>query len=220
MSENHQNLSTPIYNYLKDALLTGEYLPGEQITESSCAKKFRTSRTPVREAFQKLSEDGLIFVNPNKSVEAASYDQKTIIQLGTVRLQLDLLSAKLALHFGSNSDFLKMKDIAIQCYDAETRGEHTKAISLDADFHIALAKTSQNLFLYDIQSSIWLRTQYMLAHDETSNKGYLERIKLHFEIVESIMARDEDATLAKIKEHILARYDLADDLPPGFIDKL
>ena len=216
----HQYTSTPIYNYLKDALLSGVFAPGEQITESKIAKHFGSSRTPVREAFRKLAEDGLLFVNPNKSVLVASYDDKMIKQLGIVRMQLDILSAKLALHYGSNSDFLKMKDIAEQCYEMELKGEHIKAIAFDADFHIALAKTSKNTFLHDMQSAIWLRTQYMLSHEEKSFQNYSERIKVHFEIADALMARDEEATLAKIKSHILARYSLTDDLPPGFVEGL
>lgn len=216
----HQYISTPIYNYLKDALLSGVYSPGEQITETKIANQFKSSRTPVRDAFRKLSEDGLLFVNPNKSAEAASYDEKTIKQLGVLRLQLDILSAKLAIHYGSNADFLEMKRLATECYETELKGEHIKAIALDADFHIALARTSTNSFLYDMQKAIWLRTQYMLAHEENSFIDYDQRIKLHFEIVDALMARNEAETLSKIKEHILARYFLTDDFPPGFIENL
>ena len=215
-----QYISNPIYNYLKESVLSGVFAPGEQITESKIAAQFGSSRTPVRDAFRKLADDGLLFINPNKSVEVARYDKKTIGQLGIMRLQLDILSAKLAIHYGSNSDFLKMKDIATQCYEAELKGEHIKAIALDADFHIALSKTSKNIFLNDMSSAIWLRTQYILAHEEDIFAGYDERIKLHFSIVDALMERDEAKTLAIIKEHILARYALTEDLPPGFIDNL
>lgn len=215
-----QYISNPIYNYMRDALLSGVFTPGEQITESKIASQFGSSRTPVRDAFRKLSEDGLLFINPNKSVEAASYDSKTIGQLGIIRMQLDILSAKLAIHYGSNSDFLKMREIATKCYETELAGEHIKAIGLDADFHISLARTSKNIFLYDMQSAIWLRTQYILAHEEKNFVDYNQRIKLHFDIVDALMERDESKTLSIIKAHILARYSLTEDLPPGFIDNL
>lgn len=215
-----QYASNPIYNYLKEAILSGEFAPGEQITESKIASQFGSSRTPVRDAFRTLSENGLLFINPNKSAEVASYDKKTIGQLGIMRLQLDILAAKLAIHYGSNSDFLKLKELATQCYNMEVSGEHIKAIALDADFHLSLAKTSQNMFLYDMQSAIWLRTQFILAHEEKKMKEYDERVKLHFDIVDALMERDEEKTLALIKEHILARYSLTEDLPPGFIDNL
>ena len=215
-----QYVSNPIYNYLRDALLSGVFAPGEQITESKIATQFGSSRTPVRDAFRKLSEDGLLFINPNKSVEVASYDRKTIGQLGIMRMQLDILSAKLAIHYGSNSDFLKMKDIAEQCVEVEKRGEHIKAIALDAEFHISLAKTSKNIFLYDMQNAIWVRTQFILAHEEKNYVDYGQRIQLHFDIVDALMERNEERTLAIIKEHILARYALTEDLPPGFVENL
>ena len=215
-----QYASNPIYNYLKDAILSGEYAPCEQITESKIASQFGSSRTPVRDAFRTLSENGLLFINPNKSAEVASYDKKTIGQLGIMRLQLDILAAKLAIHYGSNSDFLKMRDLATQCYETEVSGEHIKAIALDADFHLSLAKTSKNIFLHDMQSAIWLRTQFILAHEERKIVEYDQRVKLHFDIVDALMERDEAKTLAMIKEHNLARYPLTEDLPPGFIDHL
>lgn len=220
ITKEHQYTSTPIYNYLKDALLSGQFIPGEQITETKIANLFGSSRTPVRDAFRKLAEDGLLVVNPNKSVVVASYDDNTIGQLGVVRLQLDILSAKLALHYGSNSDFLKMRDIANRCYEAEMKGDHSEAIALDADFHIALAKTSHNDFLYNFQSAIWLLTRYMLINEKKGLLNYSERIKVHFDIVDAIIARDEETTLTKIKEHLLARYSMAEDLPPNFIENL
>lgn len=214
------NNELSIYNYLKDALMSKEFLPGDQVTESKIAEQFGSSRTPVRDAFRKLADDGLLIVQPNKSAVVAKYDDHTIRQLGIVRLQLDLLCAKLAFHYGSNADFLKMRDIAEKCYEAEMEGDHIKAISLDADFHIALAKTSKNKFLHDIQSAIWLLTRFMLVHEKNGLINYGERIKVHFDIIDAIIDRDEDTAILKIKEHLLARYSLTTDLPPGFIDKI
>jgi DNA-binding GntR family transcriptional regulator len=215
-----QYVSVPIYNYLKNALLTREFLPGEQITESQIASRFGSSRTPVRDAFRKLSEDGLLIINPNKSVETARYDKEALAQLGMLRLHLDILSAKLSIHYGSNSDFLQMKKIATECREAEARGRHLDAIGFDADFHVFLAKTGKNKFLHDIQSSIWLRIRYVLAHEENSDLKYSRRIELHFDIVDALMERDEKKTLDLIKRHILDKYALMEDLPPAFIENL
>jgi DNA-binding GntR family transcriptional regulator len=203
-----------------DSILAGEFAPGEQITENQIASRFGSSRTPVRDAFRKLSEDGLLVINPNKSVETARYDEKALGQLGVLRLNLDILSAKLAIHYGSNSDFLQMKKIATECSEAETRGRHLDAIKLDADFHVFLAETGKNRFLCDIQSDVWLRIRYVLAHEEGNDINYSRRIKLHFDIVDALMERDEKKTLDLIKRHILDKYALTEDLPPGFIEKL
>ena len=196
-----QYLSNPIYNYLKDAILTGELSPGEQITEIRIAKKFNSSRTPVRDAFRALAENGLLIINPNKSVKVAYYDNNAIDQLGIMRLQLDLLAAKLAIHYGSNSNFLTLKEIATQCFNMEISGEHIKAIGLDADFHLSLAETSRNIFIYEMQQSIWLRTQFILANGKRKMVDYNQRIKLHFDIVDALIERNEERTLLIIKEH-------------------
>jgi DNA-binding GntR family transcriptional regulator len=215
-----QYVSVPIYKYLKDSILAGEFAPGEQITENQIASRFGSSRTPVRDAFRKLSEDGLLVINPNKSVETARYDETALSQLGVLRLNLDILSAKLAIHYGSNSDFLQMKKIATECSEAETQDRHLDAIKLDADFHVFLAETSKNRFLCDIQSDIWLCIRYVLAHEEGNDIHYSRRIELHFDIVDALMERDEKKTLDLIKRHILDKYALTEDLPPGFIEKL
>lgn len=222
MSEStKKHTSSEIYDYLKKALLSGVYSPGEHITELEIASKFGTSRTPVREAFHKLSADGLLFLNQNKSMETMTYDNKTIGQLGIMRLQLDILSSKLAIYYGSNFDFLKMKEIAMQCCEAESKGEHAEAVALDAKFHISLAQNSKNVFLYEMQSKLWLRTQYILVNEgKTATVDYDQRIKLHLDIVDALMERNEAKTIAMIKDHLLAKYDLTEDLQPNFIENL
>jgi DNA-binding transcriptional regulator YhcF (GntR family) len=55
-----KSISDQIYEFLKENILLGKIAPGERIIESRIAEDLKTSRTPVREAFQRLVQDGLV----------------------------------------------------------------------------------------------------------------------------------------------------------------
>ena len=66
INETTKSLEEKVYLLLEDAILNGEYQRGYSLTEMSLCKKLGVSRTPVRSAIHRLSEEGLIDVIPNR----------------------------------------------------------------------------------------------------------------------------------------------------------
>ena len=115
MAKNSAGLGQPTYDYLLNMIMTKQLMPGERIPELKIAQVFGISRTPVRDAMRQLANEGLIEIFPNRFAQVKQYDDNAITEIGTLRIALDSMAIKLALLFGSQADFLHLKEIAQNC---------------------------------------------------------------------------------------------------------
>ena len=67
-----------VFNTLRQAIITGEFAPGERLMEIALANRLGVSRTPVREAIRKLELEGLVVMIPRKGAEVARITEKDL----------------------------------------------------------------------------------------------------------------------------------------------
>ena len=85
---------TDAYQMILDAIDTGVYKPGDRLVESELADRFGVSRTPIREALQRLETQSLL-ARDGRSLIVASLDHNQLAELYVVRAELEGLAAKL-----------------------------------------------------------------------------------------------------------------------------
>ena len=85
-----------VFNTLRQAIITGEFVPGERLMEIALANRLGVSRTPVREAIRKLELEGLVVMIPRKGAEVARITEKDLRDVLEVRSSLEELAAGLA----------------------------------------------------------------------------------------------------------------------------
>ena len=74
-----------VFNTLRQAIITGEFVPGERLMEIALANRLGVSRTPVREAIRKLELEGLVVMIPRKGAEVARITEKDLRDVLEVR---------------------------------------------------------------------------------------------------------------------------------------
>ena len=94
MNETTQN-NTDAYYLLLDAIDRGDFAPGDRLVESDLAERFGVSRTPIREALQRLETQSLL-ERVGRSLIVASLDHNQLSELYLVRAELEALAARLA----------------------------------------------------------------------------------------------------------------------------
>ena len=85
-----------VFNTLRQAILRGEFKPGERLMEIQLANKLGVSRTPIREAIRKLELEGLVIMIPRKGAEVADITEKSLRDVLEVRKALEELAVQLA----------------------------------------------------------------------------------------------------------------------------
>lgn len=216
MPKNKLSLSKPAYDYLLNMIMSGRLLPGDRIPEAKIAQEFGISRTPIRDAMRILANDGLIEIFPHRFAQVAAYAPETIRDIGTLRISLDSMSIKLAMLYGSRSDFLLLQNIAARCEQGMLSGDEQMRRTADCDFHLELARITGNSLLLKFQKELYLRVQFLLLHQKNLVINEKRHIRQHFEITQALINQDEARALEIITDHLGSFYDLIGKYPEGF----
>ncbi|MBN1315903.1 MAG: GntR family transcriptional regulator, partial [Anaerolineales bacterium] len=144
------NLSDMVFNSIMAAILDGTFKRGQILTAEEVADWLGVSRTPVREAFMLLYERGLLEKNSSRSYVVARGNKTDILEVAQLRVALESLAIELAIKNVKPEDFDILESIIMQIEGAAKRGENTRLVDLDLQFHISLWKIAGNTRLQQI----------------------------------------------------------------------
>jgi DNA-binding GntR family transcriptional regulator len=195
-----------VYDQLKEMILTRKIRCGEKIQEQQIEKLLNVSRTPVREAVRKLSNEGIVILYPNRYAEVITFTEESIKELGMVRITMDCLAAQQAIQNGSNRDFDELKDLVKLCDEAHENKDFYQQIQYDAQFHMKLINISKNTVLIDILNNLLSRTQLL----QTTIEDFSTRceVKNHHAILDELYARNRTGVLTAVQNHLCPFYHL------------
>ena len=109
-----KSISDQIYEFLKENILLGKIAPGERIIESRIAEDLKTSRTPVREAFQRLVQDGLVERVTQGGVRVSVITPRMIKEVFGIRGVLEVYAVELVCDNIEAETITKLKELAQQ----------------------------------------------------------------------------------------------------------
>ena len=195
-----------VYDFILNMILTKQIACGEKIPEQKIAETLGVSRTPVREAVQRLAGVGLVNIYKNRSAEVITFDENALEELLTVRVTLDTLAVQLAIYNGSNRDFIQLREYAEECIKENEKGNlHGRLVS-DVKFHSFLVRIGKNLLLRDLHENVYMRSRLWMVTYVHSTKDLTSGIYQHLEIVDSLMKRDVKRTVELVHEHLEQAY--------------
>jgi DNA-binding GntR family transcriptional regulator len=188
-----------VYEQLLDAISEGR-LRGTRIREEDIAKTLGVSRTPVREALQRLQERGLLTVGAGRSLVVVELGEREVLELYAMREILEGSAARFAAqHAGAEEIALlyRLHDTYIGAFS-----EPDRLVPLNRRFHRAIHEAAHNRYL--TQALTGVHDSLALLHNTTfrvparPDRSDLE----HRRIIAAIERRDPDAAEAAAREHI------------------
>ncbi len=206
-----------VYEQILERIMNGTFAVGERIPESRLAVMLHVSRSPVHTALLQLAQDGLVTLCPNSSAHVACYSTQDLQDIGTLRLSLDDMAIRLAMLHGSRSDFLALQKLAETCAQGMRTGNNRLRRNADCDFHLLLAKISQNHLLFNFQTELYKRVNFILLTHQNAVVNCTAHIQEHFELVDAIMQHDTALAHHIITHHLASFYYLENLYPPEFL---
>ena len=203
-----KSLSEDVYGHILNMILNLELNSGDKIPEEKIASMLGVSRTPIREAIRKLSEDGLVNIYPRRFAEVASFSDLVIKNIGLTRIALDRLAVEMVILNGSNADFEILEEQAYVCLEYSKLGDKFNAVKADSDFHLEIAKISKNDVLFDILNNIHLKVRFIQMNFDKTPNDLHRSVDLHLPIVEAIKNRDADLAVELAVRHLITFYGL------------
>ena len=213
-------MSTPTkdaYTLILEAIDEGMFKPGDRLVESDLADRFGVSRTPIREALQRLETQSLL-ARDGRSLILASLDHNQLAELYVVRAELESLAANLAARHATDEEVAVLQDMVDE--DRALVGDPEALSRANRRFHKQVHLASHNRFLVQ-QLGLVHRSMALLATTSLAAEGRGEdALAEHQAIVSAIASRDAGAAGGALKAHISKAFVTRLKLDSGEINSL
>jgi DNA-binding GntR family transcriptional regulator len=191
-----------VYQQLKTLIMSFELYPGSRVTETELAERFGVSRTPVREALQRLQLEGYLTVRPKQGCFIREIDIAEIDEHYQVRIALEMCAIELAC---THMPERELKELARQwdpIYQPTEDVDVETMSARDESFHIALAEGSGNLVLADYLQRVNQTIHIIRRLDFTNDMRVDLTYKEHHAICQHLIKRDAVAAQQAMTQHI------------------
>ena len=128
-------LRDDVYRRLRDAIVDGTFLPGEQLKDGDIAEWLGVSRTPVREALLRLGATGLVVALPGRSTRVSVIDTSAVRDARDVIAAMHELAVRQTTGRLSEDDIGRMRDANRRFAEAVTSGDIGAALDADEELH-------------------------------------------------------------------------------------
>jgi DNA-binding GntR family transcriptional regulator len=205
------------YTLILEAIDTGIYRPGDRLVESELAERFGVSRTPIREALQRLETQSLL-TRDGRSLIVASLDHNQLSELYVVRAELEGLAARLAARHATAEEVRVLRDMVDA--DQALLGNPKGLARANRRFHKQIHLASHNRYLVQ-QLDLVHRSMALMATTSLAAEGRGEvALAEHAAIVTAIENRDEMAAYEALREHISKAFVTRLKLDSGSLKSL
>jgi DNA-binding GntR family transcriptional regulator len=186
----------------------GTLQPGEVLKDTEIAKTLGVSRTPIREAFQRLEQLGLVVTTRNTRTEVAPARPQDAGLLYVPLSVLHELAVQLAMPNLTDADLDLMTEINDRLLVAARSGDAVAARQADEDFHSVLFERANNPFLQQVTDWLGVHSRRLntlyFGQDVPTTASYNE----HLDLISALRAGDEQRASTLAKQNILRTIDV------------
>ena len=200
------SLSNQVFEKIEYDILSGKYKIGEIISEKRLSSELGVSRTPIREALGRLSEEGLVGDSPSGTVVLGITD-RDVDDFYEVKRRIEILAVCRSCKLIDEDGLRDLENIVEHQEFYAMKGDTEKIRDLDTDFHATLYKYCGSRVLEKILLPLHRKIiKYRSASLKSSKNRQLESIKEHREIYGALKEKDENKLERLMKNHIENAY--------------
>ncbi|PSK97839.1 DNA-binding GntR family transcriptional regulator [Murinocardiopsis flavida] len=210
-----ESLTERTYEVLRNAILRNQFPPGTALSVPRLARELDVSRTPVREAVQRLIYEGLATHESHRGAQVNVVDIEDLRQLYLVRELLEGLAARLATERLGADDLVELRRILSDHEDVlAVDGDNSAHIELDMRFHRKLRDIAANAHLTATLEPIAGRSHLALHSLWRTDDAPRLALKEHERIVDAMVTGDPELAEEAARQHVSRlRVRLAQSTP-------
>lgn len=197
-----KSLTELVTEQLRTWIVNGELDLGSHLSEARIAQDLAVSRTPVREAVNRLEMEGLLTVQPQRGTTVFSLGPEELAKLCDARVCLETTAMREAIRRNPDALHAALSPCVRRMTEARKADDVSAYLALDTEFHQHLFDFADNPFLNDAYQAIALKMAAIRnrlgRHPDHMTKSYNE----HIAMTDSVRRRDIDAALAILRAHI------------------
>ena len=191
---------------IRTRIVDGHFEFGEALSEIALANELGVSKTPVREAFLQLKNEGLVDILPQRGTFVFRMTLEQLRQLWEMREVLELSSLRFAMRDGGEALMRSLTPV-IECMaKASQEKEPIVYRRFDAEFHAAIIKASGNTFIQSAYNIIALRVQAFRSRMPLDAQKWNMRDE-HVEVADLLRAKKVEPAADLLFKHIRGAFE-------------
>ena len=199
-----RSLKDRVFDELEDEILSGKLKSGDPLTELALCKRLGVSRTPIRGALQRLADEGLVDMLPNRGAVVLGVSEHDLIDIYTIRMRLEGLAAANAAERMTDEDKDRLSRLVDLAEFYIEKDDYEQLKELDTEFHKIIYRASGNRMLGSMLENMHksIKTYRKLSLSVTERNRDSQRE--HKEILDAIKRGDSAEADRLTSAHISA----------------
>ena len=198
------------YKKVKEWIVRYRLKPGAHLAIGELAEDLNMSRTPVREALYRLEQEHLLSHQPMKSFTVKSLNLSDVEDIFEIRCCLEVLAARQAAKHLSENHRRRLEAILKEVWEYIQKGEKSRVLALEQEFHIVIMKASGNYLLWEVGQDILNRIWALQRLNILTSDHLADAHSQHSEVFQALAAGNSRQAVALMKRHLVwaAKYML------------
>ena len=196
-------LSGQVTERLRDGILAGLYTQGEQLNEADLARRFGVSRGPLREAMQRLIQDGLLESRPHRGVFVPELTDEDLADICFAREAVETAALRRVMAAGESVSVSQRLTIEVdRLVDALRRDDWNGVVDHEMRFHTQLVDSANSRRLSRMYAALIAETRLCLHLPVSGFAGREYFVEEHVALVERLAAEDAAGAQRAIRKHL------------------
>jgi DNA-binding GntR family transcriptional regulator len=198
-----QSVNATVYEALKARITSNQLRPGRKLIHQELAELLNVSRTPVREALERLYQEGFVTRLPRRGFYVAEIDENEARELYELREAIEVYALRRTMARGIKPADLRRLDSFNQNYKTLVRDDTTRErMMVDRDWHLALASLADNRALLRSLEAVFERLILKIRTDGYRTVRGEEALKEHIEMMKALRSEDAEKAERLLASHI------------------
>lgn len=196
----YTTVSDSVYLWIKNAIIQGDFKPGEHIAQETLTKKLGVSRTPVRDAIKRLETEGLLITKPHCGAVVFQMSRENLTEIYEIRILMEQYCAARSCIKASEEDINALESISLRMlsYPDTTK----EFMQLDRQFHYRLCTPSGCNNTIEILEGLWNKCDSFKSIYYSLEGRINDTLAEHTRIVQCLKKRDIDGIKGAIADHL------------------
>ncbi len=200
-------LNGRVWRTLESGILTGKYPVGSALTEQTISRDCGVSRTPARAALQRLEQEGLVKLVPNKGAVVVGISTDDLIDIYQMRMRVEGLAARLAATRLTDVDKARLLENVELAEFYIARGDAQKLRDLDSNFHEILYTASGSRMIEQTLSELHHKIGVWRAKSLNDPVRVRESVAEHRAILNALFSGDVELADTLVSQHVERALD-------------
>lgn len=211
-----RQLSQQVYEVLREGIINGDLAPAEQIVDLKLAEKFGVSRTPVKDALNRLAADGLVDIVPRRGTFVTRIEPRLLDEVFDIRGIMEVYAVERAVDLIGSEELHKMRELLDE-WQSMLRGPETfseeRFKSINAEFHRTLVHSCRNQKLIELYDNLNVFLKIARVRYRREIKERVKSLDEHRLILQALESGDKVGAKEIVASHIdRAKEELLESL--------